>query len=259
MNELVQLGNFPRSRLPQRPFSTASAYYSTLADIHLEHLSTQRNDAVESAKDCRRKYVARHLFRKLASEMRLDKHGIFESGPFKIFCDDLRPTNVLLNKDFKIVAVIDWEFTYAAPVGFCYSPPWWLLLETPEDWPWGLEDWEFQYERRLQTFLSALEAKEQESLQQGTLESDQILSISMRQSCMSGAFFVNYAARKSWAFDAVFFKWVDKRFFGDDGGDWLGTRLPLLTTQERETMEPFVGRKLAEAKERMLYDSSPRH
>lgn len=53
MNELVQLGNFSRARLPSEPSSSSSssssAYYSTLANIHLEHLSTQRNDAIESA------------------------------------------------------------------------------------------------------------------------------------------------------------------------------------------------------------------
>ncbi|CDM27631.1 unnamed protein product [Penicillium roqueforti FM164] len=40
-----------------------------------------------------------------------------------------------------IAGVVDWEFTYAAPTEFSYAPPWWLLIEKPEDWPKGLDDW----------------------------------------------------------------------------------------------------------------------
>ncbi len=83
----------------------------------------------------------RQLFRKLASEARLAN---VESGggPFKLWCDDLRPVNVLVDKDGKIVAVIDWEFAYAAPADFSRIPPWWLLLVMPEKWPAGLDDWD---------------------------------------------------------------------------------------------------------------------
>lgn len=45
--------------------------------------------------------------------------------------------NILLDDDMNIVAVIDWEFTY--------SPPWWLLLEMPEEWPHGILDWTKKY------------------------------------------------------------------------------------------------------------------
>lgn len=251
MNELVQLGNFPRKDLPSGPFSSSSAYYSALADMHLHHLATQRNDAIESAEDCRQKYIARQLFRKLASESRLGSEEL-SSGPFRLFCDDLRPANILVNEDFKIVAVIDWEFTYAAPAEFTYSPPWWLLLEMPEYWPQGLDDWATQYERRLNTFLATLEKTEQEALARGTLLSEQVLSARMRHSWKDGSFWVNYASRKSWAFDAVFWKWLDSKFFGE-GATWT-SRARLLTSQERDDMEPFVNRKLEESKERVLIE-----
>jgi hypothetical protein len=253
MNELVQLGNFPRARLPSEPSSSSSAYYSILADIHLEHLSTQRNDAIESAEDCRRKYIARCLFRNLASQSRLRSRD-FESGPFKLFCDDLRPANVLVNADFKIVAVIDWEFTYTAPAEFSFSPPWWLLLELPEYWPKGLDDWAVTYEQRLVTFLRMLETREKDAIQRGVLKSDQVLSTRMRESWDSGVFWVNYAARKSWAFDAVFWNWLERKFFGDNRGEGLESRINLLTSDEKNVLEPFVKRKLEEQKERGLED-----
>lgn len=112
MNEHVQLGNFPRSKLPSSTFDTASSYYQMLAEIQLVHLSTQRNDAVESEEDCGRKYVARQLFRRLASTSRLSNSNSNNSNtpdtdtgpPFKLFCDNLRPTNILLDENMRIVA-----------------------------------------------------------------------------------------------------------------------------------------------------------
>jgi hypothetical protein len=61
---ISQLANFARVPhftlpSPSKTFSTASEYYSALADMHLQQLSFQRNQAVDSADDCRKKYIAR--------------------------------------------------------------------------------------------------------------------------------------------------------------------------------------------------------
>ncbi|RAH74899.1 phosphotransferase family protein [Aspergillus aculeatinus CBS 121060] len=151
MNELVRLGTLPRSKLPTTTFETASNYFQALANLHCEHLYHQRNDAVDSADDCRRRFVARRLFSRLAGE----KGGRLASsrtdhGPFTLWCDDLRPSNILLNERLQIVGVVDWEFTYAAPVQFSQALPWWLLLEQPEYWSDGVEAWERIFESRLQ-------------------------------------------------------------------------------------------------------------
>jgi hypothetical protein len=152
------------------------------------------------------------------------------------------------------VAVIDWEFTYTAPADFAFSPPWWLLLESPEYWPKGLDDWAVTYEQRLGTFLQMLERREQNGIQQGAIKSDQVLSTRMRESWESGAFWVNYAARKSWAFDGVFWNWLEKKFFGDSCGRSLESRIKLLSREEKNALESFVERKLEEQKERILKD-----
>ena len=56
----------------------------------------------------------------------------------------------------QIAGVVDWEFTYAAPVEFSYAPPWWLLIEKPEFWPDGIDDWENVFDYRLKTFLRVM-------------------------------------------------------------------------------------------------------
>lgn len=65
MDELVRLGDLPRSKLPNlhTTFNIISSYLEALADLNIEYLIYQSNDAVESVDDCRRKFVARKLFR----------------------------------------------------------------------------------------------------------------------------------------------------------------------------------------------------
>jgi hypothetical protein len=83
------------------------------------------------------------------------------------------------------------------------------------------------------------------------------LSTYMRESWRTGRFWLNYAARKSWAFDAIFWKCLDERFFGKreeevTEHDLWKTRIQLLSEEERRAMEPFVTRKVEETRERIL-------
>jgi hypothetical protein len=61
ITQLGEVGGVPYFDLPATPqtFSSSSEYCSALADMHLQQLSFQRNQAVESADDCRKKYIAR--------------------------------------------------------------------------------------------------------------------------------------------------------------------------------------------------------
>ena len=242
MNELVQVGNYPPDLLPQAAFKSASSYYESLACQHLIHLSTQRNDIIQSPEDCCAKYIARCLFRKLAREGRLTNPDT-DNGPFKLYCDDLRPANVLANKNFELVGVIDFEYCYTAPSEFVFSPPDWLILEKPEYWEEGLDDWIRNYELRLETFLHVLQQREQDAVSRGILTENQTVSDRMRKSWETGDFWVSYAARKSWAFDMIYWSKIDRRFFGPGS---LEDRLRLLTVEEREGIDAFVERKMAE-------------
>lgn len=261
MNELIRLGSLPQTCLPSldTTFDTASSYFESLAELHIMHLMNQRNDAVDSADDCRRKFVARCLFRKLAREKILtERWASFENGPFKLWCDDLRPGNVLLNEDSKIAAVVDWEFTYAAPIEFSYAPPWWLLIEKPEYWPTegGLEDWCTEFECRLETFLRAMINREDEAIRKGQLNDNQRLSGPMRESWKSGDFWIAYAARNNFAFDAIYWQKIDRRFFGStmcpDPADAWKERLEHLNAKEKCDMEQLVSQQLENMESRVL-------
>ncbi|RAH62094.1 phosphotransferase family protein [Aspergillus piperis CBS 112811] len=255
MNELVRVGSLPQTKLPDihTTYTTASSYLEALADLNLEHLIHQRNDSVDSADDCRRRFVARQLFCKLARDKRLNNPAL-DKGPFKQWCDDLRPANVLLHGDLKLAGVVDWEFTYAAPAEFSYAPPWWLLIEKPEYWSEGLEDWIKKFDFRLKTFLKVMKEHEDNAIKKDRLKENQRLSNHMRESWESGDFWVIYAVTHSFAFDAIYWQKIDPRFFGPtvDYEEAWRDRLDLLDEQERDKMEELVSRKLEEMESRVL-------
>jgi hypothetical protein len=84
----------------------------------------------------------------------------------------------------------------------------------------------------------------------------------MRESWDTGRFWVSYGARKSWAFDMAYWRFLDERFFGERG-EGVGkeelwkTRVHLLSERERAAMEPFVERKMSEVEERVIVDWDP--
>lgn len=256
MNELVRVVSLPRLKLPKptATFETASAYFNALADLHLDHLICQRNDSVDSETDCRRKYTARKLFHRLITEGGFTATST-DNGPFKLWCDDLRPSNILLDENLQVVGVVDWEFTYAAPVEFSHAPPWWLLLEQPEYWPDGIEAWKETYQSRFQTFLKVLREREDVGLGRGTLKKEQRLSDAMDESWKAGDFWVVYAAKKNFAFDIMFWKKLDERYFGprisEDENAWQ-ERFELLGEKDREEMDQIIKRKLDEMEDRVL-------
>ena len=113
MNEVVGFTGFPANYFTTMPsFSRSSDYFAARAQCLQAHLETQRNIAFEDGDITWNRYVARHCFGKLIAT-----HGIVDdSGPFRIFCDDLRPFNMLVNpKTMHITALLDLEFTNVMP------------------------------------------------------------------------------------------------------------------------------------------------
>ncbi|POR33713.1 Uncharacterized protein TPAR_06097 [Tolypocladium paradoxum] len=258
MNDIVVHTDAPPSILPSQTYASADEWYSALADMHLAQLAFQHNDAVEDEDDARDKYTARQLFRNLAIEKRLVS-DLSRTDGFRLFSEDFRPTNVLLDKDLRVVGVIDWEFAYAAPAQFSFDPPWWLLLEEPECWTGGYLAWMEAYEPRLQTFLRVLEAEENKMAAADLAEKVSGLSLTnsgraepplswrMRESWEKRTWMLSYAARKSWAFDFIWWKFLDETYFGPNENQDYEARLELLSEPQRKVMEPFVARKMEES------------
>ncbi|KAI2778491.1 hypothetical protein F4815DRAFT_501255 [Daldinia loculata] len=270
MNSLLEFAGVAPTLLPSRSYDTSTEWLCTLADMHLAQLTFQHNDAVLDEDDARDKYVARQLFRRLASEGRLTsgldaRKKDANDSSFRLYSEDLRPSNVLIDKDDHIVGVIDWEFAYAAPAQFSFDPPWWLLLKSPEYWDGGYKSWMEACEPRLEIFLRVLEIEEKKkkkgryeiagnTITSSSLEEDVPLSERMRNSWEKRTWMINYAARNSWALDFIFWRFLDTEYFGDNEECDHHARLSLLTQQQIEPMEPFIEMKMEESKKRSLVE-----
>ncbi|KAI9696489.1 MAG: hypothetical protein M1820_008117 [Bogoriella megaspora] len=232
MNELVTVAFYPKDRFSTTPIDRASDFFKSVANEHLSHLMIQRNLA-DDEEIARKRFIARRQFTQL-----IPRYCIDDSGPFIPFCDDLRPANMLVNPEtLQITAVFDFEYTNAMPAQFAYDPPWWLLLAGPENWldRCALQEFLSLYKPRMEQFLGVLEDVEAES-SVSKQSSAPRLSARMRDSWRTRRFWFNYAARKSYEVDSVY--WATLH----DG------RAPVLDHQQRAEMASFTQRKMEQLK-----------
>lgn len=247
MNNLARYSNIPPQSFVQRTFATAADYFEELANQHFRHLQFQRNDAVKDEADCTKKYVARCLFRS-ASRTISQEHC---NGPFKLFCDDLSPSNLLVDpQTYSVNGVVDWEWTYVAPAEFTYAAPWWLLLQRPESWDADLRHFVPRYNRVLPVFLDALQECEDAKIREGTLLESQRLSKAMAESMENGMFWTCLAARFGCLLDDIYWTFLDEKCFGPF--TTIEDRISLLSEEERANLDGFVKEKLIQAQEKTL-------
>ncbi|PLB47590.1 hypothetical protein P170DRAFT_496393 [Aspergillus steynii IBT 23096] len=236
MNELMASANLPEEAFPSHTFRSAADYFEALAMQHFSHPRLQQRDAVSSEEDCRKKFTARCLFLDITKRLCTEN----SQGPFRLYCDDFRPSNILIHLDtasraLRVSGAIDWEFTYAAPAEFTYVAPWWLLLQSPEDWEGGLNEFLARYMPRLRVFLEVLSDREDRLIEQGVLSETQRLSHRMEHSMESGLFWVCLAARYSSMFDEIYWTFINKRYSGAFTS--LEEHIQLLDQEQRREMD----------------------
>ncbi|RLL93520.1 hypothetical protein CFD26_102861 [Aspergillus turcosus] len=235
MNELATVAGYPDDQFSTAPFDRASDYLASVANQHLVHLWTQRNLA-DDPEIAQKRFIARHRFAQLVS-----KYYPEDCGPFIPFCDDMRPSNMLIDPEtLRITAILDFEFTNAMPAEFTYDPPWWLLLSGPEMWleRCAMEEFVALYEPKMEQFLRALERVEIQMASEVKQPGQPSLSSRMRDSWQTGRFWFDYAARKSFDVDTVYWAALHN--------DGLGVEL--LDNKTRAEMESFTQIKMEQLK-----------
>ncbi|TIA81986.1 hypothetical protein D6C76_02613 [Aureobasidium pullulans] len=175
------------------PFETTTDYMRNLVQQNITHLHKQRN-SIDDAADARRKFILRCRMEALVPFFTSKTH---ESGSFKLFCDDFRFGNVLIDEDtLEFTGVIDWEWTYTAPHQFLFSAPPWLILERPTSWT---QNGENRYKENFTIFLQCL--GEEEEKRQNQIPEDQRMSTLMRQSLDDGTFWFAQLMQEAFNFD----------------------------------------------------------
>jgi hypothetical protein len=143
------------------------------------------------------------------------------------------------------------------------------MLQRYGPWAGSVLDFRDKYARALDVFLYALRAEEDLATQQENegwsidqhieaLSLDVVpLSEQMRRNWESGAFWANYAARKCFGFEPVFWEFLDEWFFGANVEGGYEGRMKLLSEKVKKRMEWFVERKVEESKEEKIVDWDP--
>ncbi|OBT76811.1 hypothetical protein VF21_04529 [Pseudogymnoascus sp. 05NY08] len=124
-----------------------------------------------------------------------------------------RGTN-LVDDSFKITGIIDWEWCYAAPFQFTYSPPRWLLLKEPAYWNYNSDDLLGTYLSKLEIFIRILEEQEHHRHAVSGKNADPNLSSLMRRSIADNTFWFHEAARDSFALDRIYWSRLDSFCYG---------------------------------------------
>ncbi|KAG9249385.1 uncharacterized protein F5Z01DRAFT_631806 [Emericellopsis atlantica] len=211
MNEVVGFAGFPaESYTATEPFSRAGDYFSDRARCMQVNLETHRNIGFDDDNITWSRCVARHCFAKLVPVY----GNIDEAGPFRLFCDDMRPSNMLADpKTMRITALLDLEFTNAMPAQYAYDLPSWLILRDPaimiSD---SKQEFVDAFEPRKDQFIRAMERAEAKF---PPAEGQPTLSARIRESWDSGRFWFNLAARSSFDVDEVYWKCLHKEGRGE--------------------------------------------
>ncbi|ORY58472.1 uncharacterized protein BCR38DRAFT_460817 [Pseudomassariella vexata] len=243
MSNMVQLSNILKSIFPPEDitYETADERYVVLAEMQIGTLLFQHNDIVSSEDDCRTNSrsptVSQIGYTRPTVKLWYGPHATLPapdgSASFRLWSDNFRPVGVVLDENNnEVLGAIDWEFAYVCPTQFVLDCPWWLLLDvsvrdhlrkTADDVAFGYGRGRTRHDSRRFPSLGVL-----------------------RESWGTGRFWLNYAARRSWAFDTIYWKYLDQRFF-----DLWKTRVHLLR-KERAAMESLVQIKMEESKDRVL-------
>jgi hypothetical protein len=81
-SEMINLAHIPTAAFPSKntTYATSDEWYLALTNMHMAQLLFQHNDLTKEPDDCRNKFVARLLFRRLASQGKLHTCGFVDDN-----------------------------------------------------------------------------------------------------------------------------------------------------------------------------------
>lgn len=168
-----------------KPYLTTPLYLEELIRQHTR-LLCENPTAVSDKDEYREEYRCLSTIKGLTEQFVSSPSC---NGPFKLFLDDLRFGNILVDeKTFEIKALIDWEFCYSAPRHFLNTPPPWLI-SNPDPWDWTSED-RSMYRSSFPAFLRVLQEEETVSGR------DHSFSAQMQNHFEDGTFWYTQALRE---------------------------------------------------------------
>jgi Phosphotransferase enzyme family len=186
-------------------FHSTTSYFDYLAELHFRRLRFQPN-SIYDEEDGYWKFVARICMRELARRLVSSE---FDLGPFVLMHGDLTQQNILVDEDYNISGIVDWEWSATVPIHlFLAIPPALRPHKIPS--PAELNGPEKElFLRDVGEYLECFRARE-------TLVSTTCpLSSIMSEDWKSGKYWFHSALMNLWDLDYPFWEYVFPRQFPD--------------------------------------------
>ncbi|KAI9827433.1 MAG: hypothetical protein M1832_004782 [Thelocarpon impressellum] len=103
-----------------RTYQSTADYSYALYRLLYNVFKRQRNSVYDET-DARAQIFALEQYRRILLGWVLPEHN---HGPFVLMHGDLRPSNIIIDEDFNIRAIIDWEWSRTVPLQFFIPPTW---------------------------------------------------------------------------------------------------------------------------------------
>ncbi|KAJ9253462.1 hypothetical protein DTO207G8_4195 [Paecilomyces variotii] len=171
----------------------------------------------------------------------------FCRGPFALSFTDIHPSNIFVDENWHITALVDLEWACARPVELIRTPTW-LTNQAADE----IAEMPDEYDKMRAEFVEILRAEEDRSEFTGLVGNnlETRLSAIMKKGWESGTFWYSLALASPTGLFSVFYKQIQPRFLrycrGDDDSDAFHQVMPWYWSQD------FVrigARKLSDKKE----------
>jgi len=118
---------------------TTSIEFFLAQDNHIWRRYTEQRNSVYHEEDAKEQYVRLQLFKGLLPTFNTPQ---FNKGPFTLMHSDLHQSNILVNENLGITAILDWEWACILPIQVSCLPPICLSLkQLAEVEPDGYSEW----------------------------------------------------------------------------------------------------------------------
>ena len=238
---------------PNRIYTTAIDYIYTLTQLLFNEFDKQQN-SVYNESDARYHLYGLHQFRSiLMGWLRRETN----EGPFILTHGDFRTSNVLVDQDMNITAVLDWEWSRTVSVQM-FVPPAWLRGSDIR----GLLSFRgILYMKELAVFRDVLMVREKEMHCQGSGEEKIPLSKLWNGIHSHANIFIAHALLRLDVVGDVYWEGLDRHYFGKEVEARVKLFYEVLATSDQNKV---IARKLrdletynAKLKERGLEEDRP--
>ena len=138
-------------KILDQTYKTCGHFIDDMLKFREEAFSAQPN-AVNDEEDCHLQMLHITMLRLLKSQF-VDSHS---EGPFVLQLTDLHSSNIFVDDDWNIIAIIDLEFMCALPPSMI-NVPYWLTVDNIDDIAENMD----VYNKMHKTFLGVLQSEEQ--------------------------------------------------------------------------------------------------